>query len=60
MQRKFSQELSSGILYQEDLPNIAFYYVIEQVPGAIVTGQSPELFKTQLDKVLVDVLSGIP
>lgn len=29
-------------------------------PGAIVRSQSPGLFKTQLDKVMVDVLAEIP
>lgn len=32
VQKKFPPKLSPGILYQEELPNIQFYYMPEQVP----------------------------
>lgn len=43
-------------VYQE-LPNVQFCYMTEQIPRSNRRGQQGELFKTHADNIMVHVLS---
>lgn len=64
VQRKFSQELSLGILYpkkkKKKVLKVTCITWQNKFLGAIVRDQSPDLFKTQTDKVTLDMLTEIP